>query len=86
MARLQLRVQDGLRERIEEQATRQGLTLTEYVLTAIVAQLQRDQQAADRIELAAADRAWFFALLDDQEPLPDAWEQAALLAADIDDE
>ena len=35
MTRLQLRVQEEFRSRIEEQAHRQGLTLTDYVVAAI---------------------------------------------------
>jgi uncharacterized protein (DUF1778 family) len=83
MSRVQLRVQDTLRDQIEEQATKSGLTLSEYVIGAISERLRRDQAAASRVELAAKDRNWFFELLDDRSPLPDPWDRAAAVAADI---
>lgn len=83
MSRVQLRVQEALRERIEEQASRLGLTLTEYVIGAIADRLDRDAQAATRLEWAADQRELFFELLDDRSELPQPWQQAALLAADI---
>jgi uncharacterized protein (DUF1778 family) len=85
MSRVQLRVQDSLREQVEEQAARTGLTLTEYVIGAISERLKRDQEAANRIELAAKDRNWFFDVLDDRSALPDRWERAATAAANIDE-
>ena len=84
MSRVQLRVQESLRERLEEQAARSGVTLTEYVIGAITERLRRDQEAANRIELAASDRNWFFDVLDDRSPLPDRWERAATASAKID--
>lgn len=83
MARLQVRLQDTLRERIEDQAGRLGVTVTEYVVTALLDRLQRDDAQANHILLAADARAWFFDVLEDRDPLPDTWEAAALLAADI---
>lgn len=84
MSRVQLRVQDSLRERIEDQAANLGLTLSEYVVGAIAQRLQRDADAASRIELAASERDWFFQVLDDRSALPERWTRAAKLAGTID--
>ena len=85
MSRVQLRVQDALREQIEEQASRQGLTLSEYVVGAITQRLRRDAEAAALIELAAESRGWFFEVLDDRSALPAEWATAAKTARQIDE-
>ncbi|MBT3223835.1 MAG: DUF1778 domain-containing protein [Proteobacteria bacterium] len=84
MPRVQLRVQDNLREQIEEQAARLGLTLSEYVIGAIADRLQRDAEAASKIKLVAESRDWFFDVLEQNSALPDSWNRAAKNAADID--
>jgi len=84
MTRLQLRVQDEFRTRIEEQANRQGLTLTDYVVAAVAEKLARDAETANTIRLSEESRAWFFDVLSDTSPLPEAWAEARNLAKDID--
>ena len=83
MSRIQLRVQDTLREQIEEQADRLGISLTDYVVSAISERLQRDINAATQIELLAKDREWFFSVLDDRSELPKRWDRAAANAKAI---
>lgn len=84
VSRIQLRVQESLREQIEEQAAHIGLTLSEYVLGAITDRLQRDREASSRVELSSRSRDWFFEVLDNTEALPEDWAKAAKTAAQID--
>jgi uncharacterized protein (DUF1778 family) len=85
MPRLQLRVQEEFRRRIEEQASHQGLTLTDYVVAAVAEKLARDAEKANTIRLSEESRAWFFDVLSDTSPLPEAWVEARALAHDIED-
>ena len=83
MSRLQIRIQDTLRKGMEEQAAKLGLSISEYVIGAIVERLRRDTAAASRIVLSNKDRELFFKLLDDTSPLPDSWNRAKELAGDV---
>lgn len=83
MTRLQLRIKDEFRSRIEDQASRQGVTLTDYVVAALVEKLARDAESANRIRLSEESRAWFFEVLDDTSPLPAEWLDAQQMAKDI---
>ncbi|NCG19481.1 MAG: DUF1778 domain-containing protein [Rhodobacterales bacterium] len=83
MTRLQLRIRDEFRNRIEDQATRTGVTLSDYVVAAVAEKLERDAEAANRIQLSEESRAWFFEVLEDTSPLPDAWAEAKNLAEEI---
>ena len=76
MSRLQIRVEPNLRERITAHATNQGLNLSEYVVAAISEKLDRDVDRANQIGLSQESRDWFFNVLDDTSPLPEAWNVA----------
>ena len=83
MSRLQLRIKEDFRSRIEDQADRQGVSLTDYVVAALVEKLARDAESANRIALSQASRAWFFTVLEDTTPLPEDWVEAQRLAESI---
>jgi uncharacterized protein (DUF1778 family) len=82
-ARLQLRIHETLRNRIETEAGRKGLSLTDYAVAAIAEKLDRDEETATRITIAREHQAAFFQMLDDRSPLSDEWDEARKLAADI---
>ena len=83
MTRLQLRIREEFRNRIEDQATRTGVTLSDYVVAAVAEKLERDAETANRIQLSEESRAWFFEVLEDTSPLPEAWAEAKKLAEEI---
>ncbi len=83
MTRLQLRIREEFRNRIEDQATRTGVTLSAYVVAAVAEKLERDAETANRIQLSEESRGWFFEVLEDTRPLPDAWAEAKKLVEEI---
>ncbi len=83
-ARIQLRLQESLKRRIEAVALAKGLSLTDYALGVLAEKVNEDFERQTTVHLARSDRETFFRVLDDERPLGDAWERSAHQASQID--
>ena len=83
-ARLQLRLQESLKQRIESVARAKGLTATDYALAVLAEKANEDFERQTSIVIGPEDREAFFALLDDERPLGAAWRRAADQAKKLD--
>ncbi len=83
-ARIQLRLQESLKKRIEAVARAKGLSVTDYALGVLAEKVNEDFERQTTIHLARSDREAFFSVLDDEQPLGDAWERSTHQASQID--